>query len=44
MLCRGDKSGGSGRRFYAQLVARADSRFDAHLAGMKKQNVKGRKS
>ena len=44
MLCGGDKSGGSGKRFYVQLVARADSRFDAHLAGMKKQNVKGRKS
>jgi hypothetical protein len=44
MLCGGDKSGGSGKRFYVQLVARADSRFDAHLASMKKQNVKGRKS
>ena len=45
MLCGGDKSGGSGKRFYVQLVARADSRFDAHpLAGMKKQKVKGRKS
>ena len=44
MLCGGDKSGGSGKRFYVQLVARADSRFDAHLAGMKEQNVGGRES
>jgi len=44
MLCGGDKSGGSGKRFYAQLVAKADSRFDAHLARMKKQKEQGRKS
>jgi hypothetical protein len=31
LLAAGDKSGGSQRRFYARLVAVADSRFDAHL-------------
>ena len=44
ILCGGDESGGGEKRFYVQLVARADSRFDAHLASMKKQKVKGRKS
>jgi hypothetical protein len=43
ILCGGDKSGGSGKRCYVQLVARADARFDAHLAGMKKQKEQGRK-
>jgi hypothetical protein len=28
----GDKSGGSQKRFYAELIRRADERFDAHLA------------
>lgn len=32
ILCGGDKSGGSRRRFYRQLIAKADERFDAHLA------------
>ena len=31
LLCGGDKSGGSERRFYRQLIARADERMDAHL-------------
>lgn len=44
ILCGGDKSGGSGKRFYAQLIARADSRLDALLASMKKQKEQGRKS
>ena len=44
ILCGGDKSGGSGKRFYVQLVARADSRCDAHLASLKKQKEQGRKS
>jgi hypothetical protein len=35
VLCGGDKSGGSERRFYRQLIAKADARFDAHLAGLK---------
>ena len=32
VLCGGDKSGGSEKRFYRQLIAKADERFDAHLA------------
>jgi hypothetical protein len=32
LLAAGDKSGGSERRFYRQLIARADERFDRHLA------------
>lgn len=32
VLCGGDKSGGSEKRFYRQLIAKADDRFDAHLA------------
>jgi hypothetical protein len=37
ILCGGDKSGGSEKRFYAQLIARADPRFDAHIASLRKQ-------
>lgn len=40
LLGGGDKSGGSERRFYMQLIARADARFDAHLTAIKKQNDK----
>jgi len=32
LLVAGDKSGGSQKRFYAELIRRADERFDAHLA------------
>jgi hypothetical protein len=32
LLVAGDKSGGSERRFYRQLIRKADERFDAHLA------------
>jgi hypothetical protein len=28
----GDKSGGSQKRFYRELIRKADERFDAHLA------------
>jgi hypothetical protein len=35
VLCGGDKSGGSQRRFYRQLIATADKRFDAYLTAMK---------
>jgi hypothetical protein len=34
VLCGGDKSGGSERRFYQQLITKADARFDAHLAAL----------
>jgi hypothetical protein len=35
ILCGGDKSGGSQRRFYRQLIERADRRFDGHLSALK---------
>ena len=31
LLVGGDKSGGSEKRFYKSLIARADDRFDRHL-------------
>ena len=31
LLVAGDKSGGSGKRFYKSLIATADRRFDVHL-------------
>ena len=40
VLCSGDKSGGSEQRFYRQLIAKADERFDAHLASAKRRGTK----
>ena len=37
LLVAGDKSGVSKRRFYRELIRRADERFDAHLARLKKE-------
>jgi hypothetical protein len=37
LLVAGDKSGGSERRFYRELIRKADARFDAHLAWLKKE-------
>jgi len=31
LLVAGDKSGGSSSRFYKNLIAKSDARFDAHL-------------
>jgi hypothetical protein len=36
LLVAGDKSGGSEKRFYRQLRAKADERFDGHLSRLKK--------
>lgn len=36
LLVGGDKSGVSEKRFYKQLIARADDRFDSHLAQRKR--------
>ena len=36
LLVCGDKSGRSERRFYKQLLKKADERFDQHLAGLAK--------
>ncbi len=35
LLVAGDKSGGSQKRFYTQLIARADKRLSAHLDSLK---------
>jgi hypothetical protein len=40
LLVAGDKSGGSQKRFYRQLIAKADDRFDAHLARLKNTEKK----
>ena len=42
LLVAGDKSGVSQKRFYKQLIAKADELFDAHLAALKKKK-KGKK-
>ncbi|MDQ6759959.1 MAG: type II toxin-antitoxin system RelE/ParE family toxin [Acidobacteriota bacterium] len=44
ILCGGDKSGGSERRFYRQLINKADLRFSAHMASIKKPKAKERKA
>lgn len=36
LLVAGDKAGVSQKRFYRQLVAKADTRFDGYLAALKK--------
>jgi hypothetical protein len=33
----GDKSGGREKRFYRELIRKADERLDAHLARLKKE-------
>jgi len=37
LLVAGDKTGVSQKRFYRQLIMKADERFDAHLARLKKE-------
>jgi hypothetical protein len=37
LLVAGDKSGGSEKRFYRELLRKADERLDAHLARLKKE-------
>jgi len=43
LLVAGDKSGGSEKRFYRQLIRQADARFDAHLAKVKRLKEEERK-
>lgn len=43
VLCGGDKSGVSEKRFYRRLIAKADTRFDAHLARAGKKEDRERK-
>src|ERR1022692_3714764 len=37
LLVAGDKSGGSEKRFYRELIRKADERFDAHLVRLKQE-------
>jgi hypothetical protein len=37
LLIAGDKSGGSEKRFYRELLRKADKRFDAHLARLESE-------
>jgi hypothetical protein len=37
LLMAGDKSGVSQKRFYRELIRKADGRFDAHLARLRKE-------
>jgi len=37
LLVCGDKSGGSEKKFYKRLIARADERFGSHLARLQKE-------
>lgn len=37
ILVAGDKSGGSEKRFYRQLIKKADARFDDHLTRLKEE-------
>ena len=37
LLVAGDKSGVSEKKFYRQLIAKADDRFDGHLARQRKK-------
>jgi hypothetical protein len=39
LLTGGDKSGGSEKRFYRELIRKADDRFDAHLMRVKKKGT-----
>jgi hypothetical protein len=43
LLVAGDKSGVGEKRFYRQLIEKADERFDAHVARIKRQREKERK-
>jgi hypothetical protein len=40
LLACGDKSGGSEKRFYRQLIEKADSRFDARLNRVRQEKEK----
>ena len=40
LLCGGDKSGVSEKRFYRLLIDKADERFDAHVARIKSRKAR----
>jgi len=41
LLVAGNKAGTSEKRFYKQLIAKADERFDKHLKQLKQKGEKG---
>ena len=43
ILCGGDKSGGSEKRFYRQLIEKADARFTAHTARLQERRKRGKR-
>jgi hypothetical protein len=43
LLVAGDKTGGSGTRFYKKLIEKADARFSQHLARLKAEEAKNRR-
>jgi hypothetical protein len=43
LLVCGDKSGGSEKRFYRRLIAKADARFDVHLGRIRQRQDKAKK-
>ena len=42
LLVAGDKSGAGEKRFYSELIRKADFRFDAHLKRLKAHKEKAR--
>jgi hypothetical protein len=40
LLVGGDKSGGSEKRFYRQLIKKADARFDEHVTRVQRERKK----
>jgi len=44
VLVAGDKSGGSEKRFYRELIRKADIRFKAHLEHLEERGHHGKKS
>lgn len=43
LLAAGDKSGVSEKRFYRQLIDKADARYNGHLAKVRRQKERDRK-
>lgn len=39
LLVAGDKSGVSEKRFYRELIRKADDRFEAHLGRVKRKEI-----
>jgi len=42
LLVAGDKSGESEKKFYRELIRKADERFDAHLTRLNAREKKGK--